>query len=70
MNHLAIEDLAQEAKVLSNTMLEAEKLGLDGDSVKLFVQAQMDVAKAIQYRYRADWLSQPEKGWEQSLWSW
>ncbi|EKK4045262.1 chorismate mutase [Cronobacter malonaticus] len=64
MNHLAIEDLAQEAKVLSNTMLEAEKLGLDGDSVKLFVQAQMDVAKAIQYRYRADWLSQPEKGWE------
>lgn len=64
INHLAIEDLSQEAKVLSSTMLEAEKLGLDGESVRSFVQAQMDVAKAIQYRYRADWLSQQEKGWE------
>lgn len=63
-NHLAIEDFAQEDKVLSSTMLQAEKLGLDGDSVRFFVQAQMDAAKAIQYRYRADWLSQPEKGWE------
>ncbi len=63
-NHLAIEDLAQEARVLSGTVLEAEKLGLDGESVKLFIQAQMDAAKAIQYRYRADWLSVPEKSWQ------
>lgn len=63
-NHLAIEDLPQEAKVLSSTVLEAEKLGLDGESVKFFIQAQMDAAKAIQYRYRADWLSIPEKGWQ------
>lgn len=63
-NHLAIEDLSQEAKVLSSSMLEAEKLMLDGESVKPFIQAQMDAAKAIQYRYRADWLSVPEKGWQ------
>ncbi|CDH24414.1 chorismate mutase [Xenorhabdus bovienii] len=63
-NHLAIEDLRQEAKVLSSSVLEAEKLGLDGESVKPFIQAQMDAAKAIQYRYRADWLSVPEKDWQ------
>lgn len=63
-NHLAIEDLPQEAKVLSSSVLEAEKLGLDGESVKFFIQSQMDAAKAIQYRYRADWLSIPEKGWQ------
>lgn len=63
-NHLAIEDLPQEARVLSSSVLEAEKLRLDGESVKPFIQAQMDAAKAIQYRYRADWLSVPEKGWQ------
>jgi len=63
-NHLPIEDLPQEARVLSDTVLEAEKLGLDGESVKFFIQAQMDAAKAIQYRYRADWLSVPEKNWQ------
>jgi chorismate mutase len=63
-NHLAIEDLPQEAKVLANSVVQAEKLGLDGESVKPFIQAQMDAAKAIQYRYRADWLSAPEKDWQ------
>lgn len=63
-HHLAIEDLSQEANVLSSSVLEAEKLGLEGKSVTLFIQAQMDAAKAIQYRYRADWLSVPEKEWQ------
>lgn len=64
-NHLPIEDLSQEAKVLSSSVLEAENnLGLDGESVKPFIQAQMDAAKAIQYRYRADWLSALEKDWQ------
>ncbi|EXU77332.1 chorismate mutase [Erwinia papayae] len=63
-NHLAIEDLSQESKVLSASVSEAEKLGLDGESVKPFIQAQMDAAKAIQYRYRADWLSTVETGWQ------
>ncbi len=29
-----------------------------------FIAAQMDAAKAIQYRYRADWLANPEPGWQ------
>lgn len=64
IHHLAIEDLSQEAKVLAGSMVVAEKLGLDGESVKPLIQAQMDAAKAIQYRYRADWLSVPEKDWQ------
>lgn len=63
-NHLAIEDLPQEAKVLKSAVVQAEQLGLDGESVKPFIQAQMDVAKAIQYRYRADWLSVPLQDWQ------
>jgi len=63
-NHLAIEDLPQEAKVLAAAVDEAQKMGLAGDNVKPFIQAQMDAAKAIQYRYRADWLSLPENGWQ------
>ncbi|CAJ0995199.1 Secreted chorismate mutase [Sodalis praecaptivus] len=63
-HHLAIEDLPQEARVLSASVAEAETLGLNGDSIKPFIQAQMDAAKAIQYRYRADWLSKPEQGWQ------
>lgn len=63
-NHLAIEDLPQEAKVLDSAVVQAEKLGLDGESVKPFIQAQMDAAKAIQYRYRADWLSVPVQDWQ------
>ncbi|MCX8956644.1 chorismate mutase [Erwinia psidii] len=63
-NHLAIEDLTQEGKVLSGSVAIAEKLGLNGGSVKPFIQAQMDAAKAIQYRYRADWLSETENGWQ------
>ncbi len=64
INHQAIEDLPQEAQVLAASVAKAETLGLNGESVKPFIQAQMDAAKAIQYRYRADWLSVPEKGWQ------
>lgn len=60
-NHLSIEDLIQEEKVLRNSARHAEKIGLDSESVKKFIQAQMNSAKAIQYRYRADWLSLTEK---------
>ncbi|MBG6245562.1 chorismate mutase [Candidatus Symbiopectobacterium sp. 'North America'] len=61
--HLAIEDVPQEVNVMTNSVTVAEKLGLLGESVKPFIQAQMDAAKAIQYRYRADWLSVAESGW-------
>lgn len=62
--HLPIEDLAQESKVLATTQAEAAKLGPDPLSIKPFIVAQMDAAKAIQYRYRADWLTQAEIGWQ------
>jgi chorismate mutase len=62
--HLPIEDLAQESKVLASTQAEAERLGLDPLSVRPFIMAQMDAAKAIQYRFRADWLAQPENDWQ------
>ncbi|WP_034949195.1 chorismate mutase [Erwinia oleae] len=63
-NHQPVEDLTQEDKVLTSTVKKAEELGLDAESVRPFIQAQMDAAKAIQYRYRADWLFTPEKNWK------
>ncbi len=63
-NHLPIEDLAQEAKVLAGARSEAEKLGLDPVTVEPFIIAQINAAKAVEYRYLADWLAQPEAGWQ------
>lgn len=63
-NHLPIEDLAQEAKVLESAKSEAEKLGLDPGTVGPFIVAQINAAKAVEYRYLADWLAQPEAGWQ------
>lgn len=58
-HHLPVEDRVREEKVLSLAQKQAEEAQLDPASVMPFIQAQMDVAKAIQYRYVADWLSQP-----------
>ncbi|MFQ9621615.1 MAG: gamma subclass chorismate mutase AroQ [Enterobacteriaceae bacterium] len=63
-HHQAIEDLQQEKKVLESATADADSLGLKGESVRPFIQAQMDAAKAIQYRYRADWLAAPETDWQ------
>ncbi|WP_213990092.1 chorismate mutase [Sodalis sp. dw_96] len=62
-HHLPVEDLVREQKVVSLAQEEAKDTGLDPHSVVPFIQAQMDVAKAIQYRYLADWLSSPEQNW-------
>ncbi|MFS2222364.1 chorismate mutase [Pantoea sp. B65] len=62
-HHQAIEDLAQEARVSALAVNSADLLGLQPQSIKPFIRAQMDAAKAIQYRYRADWLSKPEEKW-------
>ncbi|ENW10948.1 MULTISPECIES: chorismate mutase [Acinetobacter] len=62
--HLPIEDLTQEKKVLNQSLSEAESFGLNSETVKPFIVTQMNVAKAIQYRYRADWLSSPESNWK------
>ena len=64
LHHQAIEDLQQEKKVLESATADADSLGLKGESVRPFIQAQMDAAKAIQYRYRADWLAAPETDWQ------
>jgi chorismate mutase len=62
--HLPIEDLTQEKKVLDQSLSDAESFGLNSETVKPFIVTQMNVAKAIQYRYRADWLSSPESNWK------
>ncbi|SDB82695.1 gamma subclass chorismate mutase AroQ [Acinetobacter boissieri] len=59
LNHQPVEVLEQEQKVLEKTLNIADAEGLDPNSVKPFIVAQMNVAKAIQYRYIADWLSEP-----------
>lgn len=64
LHHQAIEDLEQEQKVLAASLTQASQLGIDPQSIEPFIHAQMDVAKAIQYRYRADWLSSPEPNWQ------
>ena len=58
-NNLAIEHLEREQNVLKAAIASSKKQGLQAQSVKQFFQSQMDVAKAIQYRYRADLLSDP-----------
>lgn len=58
-HQLAIENLKRESDVLKSAVASAKKQGLQAKSVRHFFQSQMDVAKAIQYRYRADLLSDP-----------
>ena len=59
VNGLPIEDLPREKIVIENAVLAAESQELLGDSIKGFFIAQINVAKAIQYRSLADWLSSP-----------
>jgi chorismate mutase len=57
-HHLLIEDVARETFVIEKAVQSAEKVGLNGNSIANFFQKQIGVAKAIQYRYRADLLNQ------------
>lgn len=59
-HHLPIEDLPREQQVMQSMLKNAEQAGLEPDSVEPFVHALMNASKAIQYRYRADWLSAPD----------
>lgn len=56
--HRPIEDLSREATVLSKALEQARQQCLDSASVEALFQTQMDAAKAIQYRYRAQWLAE------------
>lgn len=58
-NHLPIEDIQRENVVIDNAKVFATEQGFDSEIVEDFFHAQISVAKAIQYRYRADLLSQP-----------
>ena len=58
-NGIAVEDLAREAVVIADSKAAAAAAGLNPDSVEAFFAAQIAVAKAIQYRPLADWLSAP-----------
>lgn len=60
LHHLPVEDLPREQVVLSNMLNNAQQAGLEPRSVEPFVHALMNVSKAIQYRYLADWLSAPD----------
>ncbi|WP_188824135.1 chorismate mutase [Brucella endophytica] len=60
-SHQPVEDIAQEEKVIAASKAEAGRIGLAPDSIGPFLRAQIDAAKAIQYRYRADWMSVPRE---------
>ncbi len=60
-NQLAIENVERERVVLNSAKTAAAEKGLDADAVAGFFTAQISAAKAIQYRYRADLLSQPSQ---------
>lgn len=57
-HHLAIEDLTREAVVIKEAGESANQYQLNAASVEQLTSAQISAAKAIQYRYRADLLSQ------------
>ena len=54
-NDKPIEDLARESRVLDSTSQRAEALGLDPDSSRAFVIAQMEAAKVVQRHWFALW---------------
>ena len=56
-NHIPIEDVAREQVVLEDAKELAATLGLYPRSMEQFFVAQINAAKAIQYRYRAELLT-------------
>jgi len=58
-NNLPVEDLAREQTVIDNAVEAAAAQGLRGASIESFFTAQIEVAKAIQYRSLANWISEP-----------
>ena len=54
-----IEDIKREAFVIEKAAKSAQEFGLNRESIVAFFTSQISAAKAIQYRYRADLLSQP-----------
>lgn len=61
--HLPVEDLKQEDRILSKVREQSAAVGLSPQSTQLFFTSLMNASKAIQYRYMADWLATPESDW-------
>ncbi len=59
LKHLPIEDIEREKIVIDQAKVSANNKGLSPNHIEDFFKAQIAVAKAIQFRYRADLLSQP-----------
>nr|WP_269809096.1 gamma subclass chorismate mutase AroQ [Enterovibrio nigricans] len=57
-NHKPIEDIEREKIVINKASESAKDSGLNQQSVIGFFTAQISAAKAIQYRYRADLLTE------------
>lgn len=58
-NHLPVEDVDREKKVIKPALRTANAINLSAEGLEHFFTTQISVAKAIQYRYRAHWLSVP-----------
>ena len=58
-NHIPIEDVVRERLVVDKAKASARDIGLEPTHIEDFFKAQISVAKAIQFRFRADLLSQP-----------
>ncbi|OUS30207.1 hypothetical protein A9Q99_06960 [Gammaproteobacteria bacterium 45_16_T64] len=56
--HLPVEDLTREKIVLKKALLAAENYGFNITSIQHFFTVQINAAKAIQYRHRADLLAE------------
>ncbi len=59
-HHLPIEDSEREKVVLTKALESADELQIDKGSLSHFFEVQIRVAKAIQYRHRADLLHTQE----------
>ena len=55
---LPIENIKREQQVLAKAMASAATQDLDPKLIEVFFRAQIDSAKAIQYRYRAELLTE------------
>lgn len=61
IHHMPVEDIARGEEVIRKATESARSYGIKGSTVVGFFTAQIAAGKAIQYRYRADLLTQPSE---------
>ncbi len=57
IHHKPIEDRQREKVVINKAVIAMQHKGLNPDQGKSLIMALISVAKAVEYRYRADYLS-------------